>query len=128
MTSTEETIVAMRRVMRPLLETAIEGVLTQARVVLEEAEQQRIKGLAEVAKERTKALAEVAEERAAVLAEVDARCVELAQEVEAMHQHQAAQEGRVVLNIGGYRFETSVQALRRVPHTFFDAYFSGRYA
>jgi N-acetylneuraminic acid mutarotase len=34
----------------------------------------------------------------------------------------------VELNIGGYRFETSVQALRRVPHTFFDAYFSGRYA
>jgi hypothetical protein len=38
------------------------------------------------------------------------------------------QEGRVELNIGGHRFETSVQALRRVPHTFFDAYFSGRYA
>jgi hypothetical protein len=42
--------------------------------------------------------------------------------------HKEAQEGHVVLNIGGYRFETSVQALRRVPHTFFDAYFSGRYA
>jgi hypothetical protein len=45
-----------------------------------------------------------------------------------MHKHKEAQEGRVVLNIGGYRFETSVQTLRRVPHTFFDAYFSGRYA
>jgi hypothetical protein len=38
------------------------------------------------------------------------------------------QQGHVELNIGGYRFETSVQTLRRVPHTFFDAYFSGRYA
>jgi hypothetical protein len=45
-----------------------------------------------------------------------------------MHTHREAQEGRVELNIGGYRFETSVQTLRRVPHTFFDAYFSGRYA
>jgi hypothetical protein len=49
-------------------------------------------------------------------------------EVTTMHNHKEAQEGRVDLNIGGYRFETSVQALRRVPHTFFDAYFSGRYA
>jgi hypothetical protein len=45
-----------------------------------------------------------------------------------MHKHKEAQEGRVELNIGGHRSETSVQALRRVPHTFFDAYFSGRYA
>jgi N-acetylneuraminic acid mutarotase len=45
-----------------------------------------------------------------------------------MQMHQEAQEGRVELNIGGHRFETSVQALHRVPHTFFDAYFSSRYA
>jgi hypothetical protein len=44
-----------------------------------------------------------------------------------MQAHRAQQEGRVELRIGGYRFETSVQTLRRVPHTFFDAYFSGRY-
>jgi hypothetical protein len=41
-----------------------------------------------------------------------------------MHKHKEAQEGRVELNIGGCCFETSVQALRRVPHTFFDAYFA----
>jgi hypothetical protein len=45
-----------------------------------------------------------------------------------MHKHKEAQDGHVELNIGGERFQTSVQALRRVPHTFFDAYFSGRYA
>jgi hypothetical protein len=33
-----------------------------------------------------------------------------------------------MLNIGGCKFQTSIQTLRRVPHTFFDAYFSGRYA
>jgi hypothetical protein len=128
MHSTGETLAAMRREIRPLLETAMEGVLTKARGVLEEAEQQREKGLAEVAEERVKGLAEVAEERAKGLAMVDARWAELHAEVATMHKHKEAQEGRVELNIGGYRFHTSVQALRRVPHTFFDAYFSGRYA
>jgi hypothetical protein len=32
------------------------------------------------------------------------------------------------LDIGGYRYTTSVQTLRRLSHTSFDAYFSGRYA
>ncbi len=70
----------------------------------------------------------MAEERAAAMAEVDPRRGELVREQVAMQAHQATQEGRVELNIGGYRFHTSVQTLRRVPHTFFDAYFSGRYA
>jgi N-acetylneuraminic acid mutarotase len=128
MQSTEATLEAMRREMRPLLETAMEGVLTKVRGVLEEAEQQRTQGLTEVGEERAKGLAEVAEERDKGLAEVDARRAELHREVAAMQMHQAAHEGRVELNIGGFRFETSVQTLRRVPHTFFDAYFSGRYA
>jgi hypothetical protein len=109
--------------MRPLLETAMEGVLIKARGVLAEAEQRLAEGLAEVAK----GLAELDAERAAGLAKVDARRVELQLEIAAMRQHKEAQEGRVELNIGGYRFETSVQTLRRLPHTFFDAYFSGRY-
>jgi hypothetical protein len=45
-----------------------------------------------------------------------------------MQTHKEAQEGCVELNIGGRRFKTSVQTLRRVPHTFYDAYFSGGYA
>jgi N-acetylneuraminic acid mutarotase len=114
--------------MQRLLETAMESVLTKARSVLEEAEQQRANGLATVARERAKGLADVDAERATGLAEVDARRAELEREVAAMHKHKEAQEGHVVLNIGGYRYETSVQTLRRVPHTFFDAYFSGRYA
>jgi hypothetical protein len=128
MLSTEETLEAMRREMRPLLETAMEGVLIKARGVLEDAEEQRAQGLAKLTEQRAKGLAEVAEERDRGLAEVDARRAELHREVTAMQMHQAAHEGRVELNIGGYRFETSVQTLRRVPHTFFDAYFSGRYA
>jgi hypothetical protein len=45
-----------------------------------------------------------------------------------MQTHQEQQQGRVELNIGGHCFQTSVQTLRRLPHTFFDAYFSGQYA
>jgi hypothetical protein len=128
MLTTAETLAAMRREIQPLLETAMEGLLTKACGVLEEADQQRIKGLAEVAEERAKGLAEVAEERAKGLADIDARRAELGREVATMQKHKEAQEGRVELNVGGYNFQTSVQTLRRVPHTFFDAYFSGRYA
>jgi hypothetical protein len=117
MSSTEDTLAELRREMRPLLETAMESVLTKVRRALEGAEQERAEGLVLVAEERAKGLAEV-----------DARRTELSREIAAMHNHQEAQEGHVELNIGGHRFETSVQALRRVPHTFFAAYFSGRYA
>jgi hypothetical protein len=92
------------------LSTAVAGFVAMARTRLEGA-------LVEVDRERAKGLKEIAKERA-----------DFIREVEAMHKHKEAQEGRVELNIGGYRFETSVQALRRVPHTIFDAYFSGRYA
>jgi hypothetical protein len=74
------------------------------------------------------ALADVARERAPGLAEVATQKAELRREIEAMQTHAEQQQGRVELNIGGHRFQTSVQTLRRLPHTFFDAYFSGRYA
>jgi hypothetical protein len=96
--------------MRVDLERAITGFVATARTQLEGA-------LAMVAKERAKGLVEVAKEKA-----------DLHREIAAMHTHREAQEGRVVLDIGGYRYTTSVQTLRRLPHTFFDAYFSGRYA
>jgi N-acetylneuraminic acid mutarotase len=114
--------------MRPLLEVAMESVLTKARGVLDNAEQQRTNMLAEVATERAKGLAEVAEERAKSLIEIDANRSELQREIASMHMQYEAQQGRVELNIGGYRFETSAQTLRRVPQTFFHAYFSGNYA
>ena len=45
-----------------------------------------------------------------------------------MQRHQEQTEGRVELDVGGVRCVTSVETLRRVPHNFFDADFSGRYA
>jgi N-acetylneuraminic acid mutarotase len=107
--------------LRDGMSLAVAGFVTTACAQLEGA-------LAEVDKERANGLAAVAKERDIALAEVDTRRAELTREVAAMHRHKEAQEGRVELNIGGYRFETSVQTLRRIPHTFFDAYFSGRYA
>jgi hypothetical protein len=107
--------------LRTALGACVTELVATARTRLEGA-------VADVVKERAQGIAEVAKERAQGLAEVDARCADLGREIEAMRKHKEAQEGHVELNIGGYRFQTSVQTLRRVPHTFFDAYFSGRYA
>jgi hypothetical protein len=128
----ESLLDALEKELHAALSTAVAGLVATARVRLDDAVakvvEERAKGLAKVAEMRAKGLAEVAEEHAASLTEVDARRGELHREIEAMQTHQAKQEGRVELNIGGFRFQTSVQTLRRVPHTFFDAYFSGRYA
>jgi hypothetical protein len=70
------------------------------------------------------ALAELARERA----DVARQKADLHSEINTMHKHKEEHEGHVVLNVGGFRYETSVQTLRRLPYTFFDAYFSGRYA
>jgi hypothetical protein len=96
----------------------------QLRDAYVEVVKDNIKVLKQVAKER----AEVAAERINGLAEVAKERAALRREIEAMQEHKEAQEGHAELNVGGHRFETSVHALRRVPHTFFDAYFSGRYA
>jgi N-acetylneuraminic acid mutarotase len=103
-------LAALEEELRAKFHKALAGLLATARTRLEAA-------LTEVVSERTKALAEVATQKAA-----------LRREIEAMYTHTVQQQGRVKLNIGGYHFETSVQTLRRVPHTFFDAYFSGRYS
>jgi hypothetical protein len=112
---------SLKRELRAALNSSVTELVATARTRLEAA-------IAEVAEERAHGLAEVAMERAAALAEVDTSRRELSREVEAMQTHQEKQRGHVEINIGGYRYETSIQTLRRVPHTFFDAYFSGRYA
>jgi hypothetical protein len=128
MSPTDEILAAMRCEIRPLLDAVMEGILTKARVFLDIAAEGHAEAWIEVAKERAQGLTEVATEHAKGLAEIDMRWAEFHSEVAAMRTHKEKQQGRVVLNIGGYRFETSVQTLQRIPHTFFDAYFSGRYA
>jgi hypothetical protein len=102
------------------LRASCDAALASARTQLES-------GLANLARERAKGLAEVNEERAKGLAEVVKEKDDLHREIAAMQKQQEAQQGRIVLDIGGYRYTTSVQTLRRLPGTFFDAYFSGRY-
>jgi hypothetical protein len=120
MFDSEALLDALEQELRAAIVTTVAEFVATARAQLEGA-------VAEVARERDEMFAEVAKERATALAEVEARRGELAREVKTMHKHNEAQEGRVELNIGGYRFQTSVQTLRRIPHTFFDAYFSGRH-
>jgi hypothetical protein len=100
---------ALLRKLKVELQARCDAALASARTQLEG-------GLAEIARERTKGLADVAKEK-----------TDLLREIAAMQKQQEAQQGRVVLDIGGYRYTTSVQTLRRLPGTFFDAYFSGRY-
>ncbi len=107
--------------LRAALDTCITGLVATARMRLQGAQ-------VDIDKERAKALAEIEGQRTNSLAEVDEKRAELIREIEAMRKHKEAQEGRVVLDVGGYRYTTSVQALRRPTGTFFYAYFSGRYA
>jgi hypothetical protein len=103
-------LAALEQELRDDFRKALAGLLATARTRLEGV-------LAEVAKERAQGLAEVATQKA-----------ELNREIESMQTHSEQQQGHVELNIGGHRYQTSMQTLRRLPHTFFDAYFSGRYA
>jgi N-acetylneuraminic acid mutarotase len=102
------------------LRASCDAALASARTQLEG-------GLADLARERAKGLAVVDEERTKGRAEVAKEKADLHREIAAMQKQQEAQRGRIVLDIGGYRYTTSVQTLRRLPGTFFDAYFSGRY-
>jgi hypothetical protein len=102
--------------LRANCDAALASARTQLEGALADLVRERAKGLAEVNHERAKGLADVAKEKA-----------DLHREVAAMQKQQEAHKGCVVLDIGGYRYTTSVQTLRRVPGTFFDAYFSGRY-
>jgi hypothetical protein len=106
----DELLAKLETDLRAAFDESLIGLVTTARTQLKGA-------LAELATDRVKGLADVAREKA-----------DLHREIAAMHMHKEAQEGHVVLNIGGYRYETSVQTLRRLRGIFFDAYFSGRYA
>ena len=62
------------------------------------------------------------------LAEVARKRSELAMEVAALHKVSLAQESRVVLDVGGTEYVTSVATLRSRAGSMLDALLSGRYA
>jgi hypothetical protein len=91
-----------------------------------------LRAKAELDKEHALGLTVVAEQRAKAVAYAGAKREELQRKIEAMHEHEHKEarevlESIVQLNVGGHRFETSVQTLRRVPGTCFDAHFSNSY-
>jgi hypothetical protein len=45
----------------------------------------------------------------------------------AMEKTHSFQKNKILLNVGGHRFETSLQTLTSVPATYFASLFSGRY-
>jgi hypothetical protein len=106
--------------LRTALGSCVTVLLASVRSQLEDA-------IKEIERVRAEGLAVVVEQRAKAVAYVGAKRDDLQQEIESMHEHQEAQEGHIELNVGGHRFETSVQTLRRVPGSYFDTYFSGRY-
>ena len=67
-------------------------------------------------------------ETEAGLAEVARKRGELAMEVAALHKVSLAQESRVVLDVGGTEYVTSVATLRSRAGSMLDAMLSGRYA
>jgi hypothetical protein len=58
---------------------------------------------------------------------LDAERARWEQEKERMNKAFAISEGKVKLNVGGTKYETSVSTLTSVPDTFFSAMFSGRF-
>jgi hypothetical protein len=52
---------------------------------------------------------------------------ELEKEKAAMEKIQTFQKSKILLNVGGHRFETSLHTLTQVPDTYFAAVFSGRF-
>ena len=80
------------------------------------------------------ALAEAKATAAKVTEEAERFRVETEKEREALEEEKVAmerahtfQKSHVKLNVGGYRFETSVQTLTSVPDTYFASMFSGRF-
>ena len=65
-------------------------------------------------------------ETEAGLAELERKRSELALEVAALHRVSLAQQSRVVLDVGGREFVTSVATLRSRVGSFLDALRSGR--
>jgi hypothetical protein len=51
----------------------------------------------------------------------------LEQEKAAMERTHTFQKKKILLNVGGHRFETSLQTLTSVPDTYFESLFSGRF-
>jgi N-acetylneuraminic acid mutarotase len=106
----------------------LEAVEEERASAMAEVEEERASAMAEVEEERASAMAEVEEERASAMAEVEEKREALDAELVAMTKFEQARDSRVMLNVGGQIFYTSVATLTSKPGTMLSAMLSGRYA
>lgn len=106
--------------MRDALQMAVNASVEAAR---KRGEEERDRLLAEAKETAAKAMEEV-EQKSRVVEEERAK---LEEEKKAMSKAHGFQKTKVLLNVGGHRFETSRQTLTSVPDTYLSSMFSGRF-
>ena len=92
-------------------------------MIREKAEEKRARLLEDAKEAAAKVLEEAEEERARLLDVARGRRLNM----EAVEKEKASTERKsswIKLNVGGHRFETSLQTLTSVPDTYFSSYFS----
>ena len=104
-------------------ETTVEGVKLGLAELFDAAETVRAGAAGAAAKLKEDAEADAAEIRRAARAERDVLDAEKA----AMEKTYAFQTKKTLLNVGGFRFETSLPTLTSVPDTYLASCFSGRF-
>ena len=124
-----------------LREKLTEAVEASVEATRKTAEEKRARLLADakneaarVMQEATEAAAKMTDEANATRAEVEKRSREVVEKSEALEQEKASmekahtfQKNKIILNVGGKRFETSRQTLTSVPDTYLASMFSGRF-
>lgn len=94
---------------------AVKVLLDEAKAIMAEAEAMKA--------EATAVMKEAQKNRV----EVTTALLEIELEKASMERAHAFQKNKIKLNVGGYRFETSLQTLTSVPGTYFSSLFSGRF-
>jgi hypothetical protein len=106
------------------VEKAFQEVVERERAALAEAKARSISEMLEAA---TKLKIDAAEEVGEMRRKLQDERAALEEEKAAMEKAHIFQKKKILLNVGGHRFETSLQTLTAVPTTCFDSLFSGRF-
>ena len=91
------------------------------------AEQERARLLAEARKAAAKVMKDAEKQAKEMRRDLDVGRAALERERAAMEEAHTFQTNKVLLNVGGHRFETSRQTLVSVPDTYLASLFSGRF-
>lgn len=130
----DEQATLIRDKLSEALEASVEAACKKAEKksvrMLAEAKQEA----ARVTQEATEAAAKVTDEINATKAKAEKQSREAKEERETLEQEKASmekaytfQKNKIILNVGGQRFETSRQTLTSVPDTYLASMFSGRF-